>query len=554
MSLSRHDELLALKEIAETLNTSNDMQQMLQDVLKKLLEVTQLSSGWIFLVEDQQNYTCVADHNLPPAFLRNDKQPMKEGFCWCLNRFWDGRLKHAVNIINCKRIENAIHFQWGETLGISHHASVPLREGDEMFGILNVAAPHKEQFTAEELALLQSVAYQIGVAIKRTKLYHIQQKRAENYARLGEVSRQLGAILDMEKLPSETVKTIGKVFKVPFVGFIIREDAGVYLRTYYLKDELHNGWIQLPLELENKLKKMIAHRKPVILNENQHLASVLKEDWTLTERWNSDMSSFIPLTMRESVYGFLWLGSHPQRTFTDHDEEILWALGEHVSLALENARLYTQRREIAKMEERNRLARDLHDSVTQMLFSLSLTAKGTELFISKENSFVYESLQEIQTLAQLSLKEMRALIRQLRPLDLEEGLVTALKRYAKLQGLEIHDQVTGIIELPTIVEETLWRIGQEAINNVQKHAGTNEVNIHLKIDRLYVTMEISDNGCGFNIHDAIQAESSRHSFGLLSMRERAEMLGGTCTFHSVPGKGTVIRVNLPIVDVREKSD
>lgn len=144
---TRANELLILKEIAETLNMSNDMHQMLNAVLVKLLQVTGLTTGWIFLGEEKPEYTCFVDHNLPPALTWQDKYPMCNGDCWCLQLYWDGKLKHAVNIIECKRITDAIKYRWGDTNGILHHATVPLEAGGEIFGILNIGTPGKEHFT-----------------------------------------------------------------------------------------------------------------------------------------------------------------------------------------------------------------------------------------------------------------------------------------------------------------------------------------------------------------------------------------------------------------------
>lgn len=122
-------EMYTLKTIAETLNTSNDLNLMLDTVLGKLLELTGLTTGWVFLINNQGEYSCIADYSLPPALLHHDKEPMRCGSCWCVNRFRDGRLDNAVNIINCKRLEDAVDHQWGDTRDITHHATVPLRSG-----------------------------------------------------------------------------------------------------------------------------------------------------------------------------------------------------------------------------------------------------------------------------------------------------------------------------------------------------------------------------------------------------------------------------------------
>lgn len=171
-----NSDLLTLKVIAETLNRSNDLHDMLQSVLEKLLDVTGLTTGWIFLVDQKPEYTFVASHNLPPALSRKNKKPMCHGVCFCLSDYWRGRLNEPVNVIECKRLEDAKKYHWGDRCGLTHHATVPLAAGGERFGILNVAAPNKEHFNEQELTLLQSVAYQIGTAVKRIRLSRQQQE------------------------------------------------------------------------------------------------------------------------------------------------------------------------------------------------------------------------------------------------------------------------------------------------------------------------------------------------------------------------------------------
>lgn len=367
----RIQELQTLKVIAETLNQCNELDAMLSEVLKELLQIIGLETGWIFLIDDKGNYTLAADYQLPPGLKWKQKAPMCEGECWCLDKYNDGRLKGAANIMECKRIENAFKYEWGDTKGITHHATVPLRAGEEKFGLLNVAGPNKTHFANEELALLEAVAYQIGTAIKRIKLVENEQN-------------------------------------------------------------------------------------------------------------------------------------------------------------------------LALVAERNRLARDLHDSVNQLLFSLMLTVRGTKEMTNDPQ--VKEMLTYMQELSQEALSEMRGLIWQLRPQGLENGLASALLSYGKVLGLELEVDVKGVIDLPNNVEECLWRIGQEALNNCKKHAGSKQSKISITVKNKRVIMIIEDAGCGFHY----DPKEKIPSLGLASMKERTEMLKGIFTLKSELGRGTKIQVEIPI--------
>ncbi len=175
---SRLEELTILKEIAELLNEGTDSKTVLSAVLKKLLHLTGLQTGWIFLIDEKGGHQLAAKEALPPALANHNNKRMCMGDCWCVNRFNSGQLNKATNIIECKRIENAIIEKAGDTAGLTHHATVPLRAGNERVGILNVGSPYKTHFQKEELALLEAVAFQIGTALKRINLTQREQETA----------------------------------------------------------------------------------------------------------------------------------------------------------------------------------------------------------------------------------------------------------------------------------------------------------------------------------------------------------------------------------------
>ncbi|MCI0765345.1 GAF domain-containing sensor histidine kinase [Bacillus sp. TL12] len=520
---NRISELAILKEIAETLNTSNDTYHVLQAVLEKLLHVTGLTTGWIFLADENGRYTKLIDYHLPAALSFQNKRPMCEGECWCLRRFVEGKLERAVNIIECKRINNAVENNWGDTEGILHHATVPLKAGGEDFGVLNVASPGKIHFSEEELMLLQSVALQIGTALKRTKLYENEKKRAHYYVKLERFIQELRKIHKLSILPEEVVKQVGDVFLWEQVAFFIKEEK-LSMRAFYKKHT-----VQEDFGLERAAKEAIEKNRPILM-KRQVENSVHPNGSILAA----------PIHIRNHVFGVLCVSLN-KGEFDTNAIDILQALTNHISLMIENLRLNEQRRELVRMEERNRLARDLHDSVSQKLFSLTFMTKGAEAVLKGQNETVDQSLHEMRELAQGALKEMRTLIWQLRPAGLEKGLFPALKQYGENLGLKIREQVTGVRDLPRVVEETLWRIGQEALNNVSKHAGVTEATIYLKVAEKEVSLEIVDYGIGFIEKDI----KEKKSLGMTTMRERAELIGGCITIVSEK-KRTSIKVIVPL--------
>lgn len=534
-------ELVALKEIAEMLNSTNDKDQMLHDVLVKLLQVTGFTTGWIFMVDNAEGNLCVATHNLPPALSANNKSVMCGAECWCVESYKQNKLDHAVNIIECSRITYAAMQQLGDPEGISHHATVPLKAGKDRFGLLNVAQANKDHFSEEELALLQAVAYQIGTAIKRIRLYQAQEQNAIHYAKLGDVIQQINAIQDINQLPLQAVRHIGDTFNWQHVSLFIYEQQQLSLRAHYTDHRVKKEWQWLATDKAGPISTAFRDNRLVLISDS-HEEPCSSLSTIGIPPFSSAVA--IPLRIRSRPFGVLFISSQIRKQFDDYHEDFMYSLGDHFTLSVENLRVYEQQRELARMEERNRLARDLHDSVIQKVFSLSFLAKGAETVLAGKDPVVERSLQEIRQLSQETLKEMRTLIWQLRPAGLEHGLLTALKQYGQSMDLIVYEQVEGVRELPRAIEEALWRIGQEAMNNVKKHAGTNTVRIQLVKANHHASLEIIDRGIGFSV----DKRHGRLTMGLLSMRERAEKLGGQLSIKSGKGKPTIVKATIPYAE------
>ncbi len=203
-----------------------------------------------------------------------------------------------------------------------------------------------------------------------------------------------------------------------------------------------------------------------------------------------------------------------------------------------------QLEELAVMQERGRLARELHDSVTQTVFSMTLAVQAAQLLLSKDVSQVAAQLDRVVELARNASREIQAIVKHLRPASIaEQGLPAALQSYLAdrqaRDGLIAHLEVEGEAHWPENVTLGLYRIVQEAVNNVIKHAGTREVTIKLNLCDRPACVEVIDHGTGFVVNELAP---QRGHLGLVSMAERARELGWALTIDSVPGQGTCVKV------------
>jgi signal transduction histidine kinase len=236
--------------------------------------------------------------------------------------------------------------------------------------------------------------------------------------------------------------------------------------------------------------------------------------------------------------------------YTIEDITLFMTIADQIGGLVERARLLRLARQAAVIEERQRLARELHDSVTQLLYSQVLFA-GAGLKVMRQNNLplAAQHLERLNQAALQALKEMRLLVYQLHPSDtLDEGLARALERrleaVEKRTGINIHldiPVVNGVeLNLDDAAEMALYRIAEEALNNMLKHAEASEVHVKLSAQGEWIVMEIVDNGCGF---DPL-SQAGRGGMGLVNMRERAAALGGTCEWISAPGMGTRVVVKI----------
>ncbi|MEU7278003.1 GAF domain-containing sensor histidine kinase [Streptomyces sp. NPDC045431] len=301
------------------------------------------------------------------------------------------------------------------------------------------------------------------------------------------------------------------------------------------------------------LAAMLHEAKP------ERLADVRKDP--RFEGWpdaHPDLADFLGLPIRDGdeTIGALFLankrcarpaGAEQRCGFTEEDEELLGILAQHAAIALTNARLYERSRELTIAEERSRLAHELHDAVSQKLFSLRLTAQAAAALVDRDPARAKGELQQVAALAAEAADELRAAVVELRPAALDEdGLVHTLRTQIQVLDRAHSAHVTfdarGIRALPASQEEAVLRVAQEALHNALRHSGADRVEVSLHRHGQGALLSVTDNGKGFAPRAVRRA--GRH-LGLVSMRDRASGVGGKLTVQSEPGKGTTIEMEVP---------
>ena len=392
---------------------------------------------------------------------------------------------------------------------------------------------------------------------ERIQVYNLlEQQVAERTCELEallEVGRDVASTLTLDPLLSTILAQLKTVVDYAGAGIAILTNGVLEMVEYTGPIPRHKMvGIRIGLDRDTGYQRVVHGKEPVVIDDLWADASWLQAAWIgqdeeMIEYLRSLHSWLgVPLIAKGNLIGLLRIDHFKPAHFSQHHAQQALAFANHAAIAIENARLYEQAQWAATIEERQRLSRELHDSVSQALYGIVLGARTAATLVGRDPQAAANPIQYVLSLAETALAEMRALIFELRPDSLEtEGLIAALSRHLDLMsarhGLMLDVALGEEPALPLNVKEALYRIAQEAMSNVTKHAHAQHVRLRLRSEPDGVTLDISDDGRGFD-----PLKPTVGHMGLQSMRERAERLKGTCLIQSSPGQGSTVRVHIPI--------
>jgi len=405
-----------------------------------------------------------------------------------------------------------------------------------------------EQFNDMAKALKESYSDLERKVEDRTRR---ERQRAEQLRTINEVGRKISSIVHLDELLPYVGNLLRETFHYHNVNIFLMEPSSgkVALKALCLSGQKGVIPVQVPLEVdEESIVGWVAQAgEPILVND-------VSEDsrYRAVEALRDTKSELaVPVKIGNKVLGVLDIESGEVDAFGEADLYTAQTLADQLAVAIENARLYEETRQIAVMEERNRMAREIHDTLAQGFSGIILQLEAAEQALGEDVSAAERHLNQARSLARKSLAEARRSVWNLRPQALEQlPLVEAIKQEVdKLsQGVGVNAQfnVFGMRhDLPPEIEAGLLRICQESLTNVRKHAKATEVEVNLTFNESAVELSVGDNGAGFRPRASGGDEKKRDTFGLVSMRERSRGLGGTFEVQSRRGKGTLVKVVIP---------
>jgi signal transduction histidine kinase len=399
---------------------------------------------------------------------------------------------------------------------------------NEVFGGMVFYYTEPQEFNDEQIQLGLTFARQVAVALENAHLHQQAQDRQRELQMLLDVAAVANSSLELDETLITTLDLLVDLVGASRAGVILADGSGKNLGPYVLRPERDIPPGDLAIMMQ-ACQTVFANAEPLYIEPNK--AANLLEPGAL-----------LPLQARDQILGVLVIIGASGSVFNKSQLHLFKSIADQLGIAVENASLYEQAEQAAAAQERNRLARDLHDAVSQTLFSASLIADVLPKLWDRNPEAGRQKLDELRMLTRGALSEMRTLLFELRPtslrdMDLEDLLRHLTNAFTGRTRVPVDLVVDGLVDPSPEIKEVFYRVAQEALNNITKHADASRVSVYLQGQEEQLQLEIRDDGRGFDPREV----SSEH-LGLGIMRERAETIGARLNVSSRPGQGTHIEL------------
>lgn len=548
----RTRELETMLEVSRLLASTLELDELLPTIFEQLKRVVEFSGVSLSLLESDGSFLLLdylipgSEHSLPRRWRTTEDDVWLEERLSQLQEpvIIPDVLADTVEAANWRK--NAAKTGRG-MVGIRAWMGVPLVVGKRTIGLLTMEHEQPHFYTPHHAKLALALANHVAVSVENARLFKLEQRRAEQLRSIAEVSHEISGYLAVDTLANQAAYLIQQAFGYYHVHIGLIEDGAVVFRPTagVWRDQRACYFCDKHRFLVGEVGaagRAAATGEPLLVRDVQQDARYLPMDSQQT-----GSALILPLKVRGQTIGVLNIESDDVDGFTEMDVGALQPLANQLAVALENARLYEQAQTLAALQERQKLSRELHDSVSQALYGIGLGTRTALKLIESDatdKNALTQPLEYVLSLATAGLAEMRALIFELRPESLEaEGLVPALTRRIEAlsarHGFDVEAELAAEPDLPLGSKEVLYRVAQEALHNVVKHANATCVAISLTTINGDVILEVRDDGQGFDSQGAFPGH-----LGLKSMRERVQAVDGHLTIESASGQGTMVRVVL----------
>lgn len=552
----RAREMTALSRIATTLDLEQSITGTLNSVAQRVVESTSAVAASVSTVSAEGNLLLGGGYGLPDGFLEAVDVAILEGAPKPNERAIASG--EPVVIRNLKQLvaDEPLYAGLQPVLADRDWDSlviVPMRYGERDLGTLETFFSPGDEPDEREIGLISAMARQAATAIENAFLFAQTEKRVRQLEALTLIASSFSLEVELDELMDRMAEQIVRATTAQAAVVVTGDSPEAALRVVGVarlpegfgeKLELSyraggGSTVRIAMREMRTVYQADLRRQRMDDPRYQAVSSQLSE-----QPWDSILLT--PVIYGNKAVGVLLLGYSLGVDPDEEERKFIEAVADQTALVIENARLYRRASAAAALEERQRLARELHDSVSQALYGIALGARTARRRIGDEGpANVVEPLDYVLSLAEAGLTEMRALIFELRPESIAtEGLVAAIGRQVAATQARYGVKVTATLadepDVSLDVKEALYRIAQESMHNTVKHARAANISVRLAHEPDEVRLEVQDDGQGFDP----SGEFPGH-LGLRSMQERARDIGGVLNIESAPGSGTKITLRIP---------
>lgn len=427
---------------------------------------------------------------------------------------------------------------------------IPIRAKGEVIGVLDLQSDRLNAFGQADLITVQSLANEAGISIENARLFESERRRNERMAAINAVALNVSSVL-----------TLGEL--LPHVVQLARETFGYYAVCVFLASDDER---EVVLEAVDSGDSAVPARGTRMAAGGEGIVGYvagsglpwMTGDVSIDPRYSnlgmadsktkSEMA--MPIKQGDLVVGVLDVHSERADAFDDTDMLIAQTLANQLAVAIENARIFDEARDLAVLEERNRMAREIHDTLAQGFTGIVIQLEAGEQAMERDMDETRSHMGMAKSLARECLAEARRSVWNLLPEALEQNpldviIQTEVERFAQTSKAQARFTLMGMRrQLPAVAQAALMRICQESLSNIGKYANADTVDVTLDFALDTVTLTVADDGAGFD-PDAVRIEEGGGGFGIIGMRQRARLLRGDVTITSAPGAGAKIEARIP---------
>lgn len=543
----REHELETLNEVGLAATQLLDLQEILEFALDTVVSKLGMAYGMVFLWDEaQERFTLRASHGISKVQIDEIDRRRRSGWDISGEVAETGKEVFVANMGSDERFRGI----W-DNLESRSYVNLPLISRGTVVGLISLITPIGETVTRREVEFLKAVGREIGIAIDNAILLAGTQRREQQAVTLYRLGTNISSSLALTRVLEAVCEAARELTEadIGLVGLFDENCQEVVVRAAagMKKDALIGMRIRVS---DQTSANRLVEGKPIMGQctcpdqDRVHISGQIIEDHD--SAWLA-----VPLIRSERFLGLIEVLRLQPRYFQPGEAQLLTRLAHQVVISIENAQLYRKLHHLAALEERDRLAREMHDHLAQGLGYLNVKSAMTdELLANEQVELAHESLLELKKVVKILYTDVREEIFNLRTTVPERisffaTLKDYLADYQTHYGLNVQLTVNNEdpVEFSPEVTSQLLRIIQEALTNVRRHSDAEEVSIHFSESNSGVRMRIEDNGRGFRPEQTSQA-AGQH-YGLQIMRERAESVGGRLELHSQPGQGTRIVVWFP---------